>query len=157
MSGEFREVVSKVADFKDQNWVVPVGSTIRLTKGGLYRWTLCVERMNASRPQLQFGIQGAAHRRPWRLVSSTRCSRARDDEPWRDRPAGDKEIQEGDFLHFEADLRGLHLPFGTLSMSVNAEPAEVVFDDIPLSATSQIMPVVSMGGSQSSVRLCPAY
>jgi len=60
-------------------------------------------------------------------------------------------------VHVEVDLRGLHLPFGTMALAVNDEPSEVVFDDIPLSSSSTLVPVVSMGGDQARVRLCPAY
>jgi len=157
VSGDWKEVVTKVRDFRDRDWVVPVGSSLRLSRGGAYRWTLRIERKCAYRPQLQLGIHGAGHRRPWRLLTTSRCSRARDDEPWLDRPGGDKAIEEGDFVHVELDLRGLHLPFGTLSVAVNTEPAEIVFDDIPLSSSTLIMPVVSMGGDQARIRLCPAY
>lgn len=157
VSGDSSEIVTKVRDFKDRDWVVPVGSTLRLSKGGAYHWTLCVERKCPYRPQLQLGVHGAGHRRPWRLLTTSRCSRARDDEPWSDRPGGDRTIEEGDFVHVEVDLRGLHLPFGTLSVAVNAEPPEIVFDDIPLNSSTLIMPVVSMGGDQARVRLCPAY
>ncbi|CAK0899759.1 unnamed protein product, partial [Prorocentrum cordatum] len=109
------------------------------------------------RPQVQLGVHGLGHRRPWRLLSSTRSSRARDDEPWWDRRGGDRPMLEGDFVHLEVDLRGLHCPFGTLTLALNAEEPEIVFDDIPLSASTPIMPVVSMGGDHTCVRLCPAY
>ena len=39
-------------------------------------------------------------------------------------------------------------------MAVNSEPFETVFEDIPLQTNSPIIPVVSMGGDQSRVRLC---
>merc|ERR1712127_255486 len=101
------------------------------------------------------------HRKPWRLLSAARCSRAVDDGPWQSRPTGDRAIEEGDYVHVEVDLRGLHLPFGTLSMAVNSEPLELVFDDIVLDfasspSESYFMPVVLMGGDQTRVRLCPA-
>jgi len=157
ISGDSSEVVTKVRDFRDRDWVIPVAGTLRLSKGGLYHWTLCIERKCPYRPQLQLGVHGAGHRRPWRLITTSRCSRARDDEAWTDRPEGDRTIEEGDFVHIEVDLRGLHLPFGTVAIAVNAEPPEVVFDDIPLSSSTTLMPVVSMGGDQARVRLCPAY
>lgn len=157
VSGRNKEIVTKVGDFRDPSWVIPVGSTLQLMKGASYRWTLRIEKLSPQQPQMQLGIHGSGHRRPWRLLTTSRCSRARDDEPWRERPEGDHEIQQGDFVHFEVDLRGLHLPFGTMSIALNSGPPEVVFDDIPLSVSTPVMPVVSMGGDQSRVRLCPAY
>jgi len=157
ISGESGEIVTKLNDFEDKGWVIPVGGTLRLARGGVYRWTMCIERKCPHRPQLQIGIHGVGHRRPWRLLTTSRCSRARDDDPWHDRPGGDRMIDEGDFVHLEVDLRGLHLPFGTMSMAINAEPPELVFDDIPLNTSTPIMPVVSTGGDQSRVRLCSAY
>eukprot|EP00931_Biecheleriopsis_adriatica_P062687 TRINITY_DN37831_c0_g1_i1.p1 TRINITY_DN37831_c0_g1~~TRINITY_DN37831_c0_g1_i1.p1 ORF type:complete len:234 (-),score=34.52 TRINITY_DN37831_c0_g1_i1:78-779(-) len=156
ISGASSEVATKLRDFKDPDWVVPIGGTMRLLKGSIYRWTLCIERLCPHRPQMHVGVHGAGHRRPWRLMTTTRCSRARDEDAWQERPGGDRAIQEGDFLHLEVDLRGLHLPFGTLSVAVNSEPEEVVFDDIPLTSSLPMMPVVCMGGDQSRVRLCPA-
>jgi len=155
VSGDSSEVVTKVGDVEDVGWVVPVGSTLRLAKGAVYRWTLVVEQKCPRRPQLQLGLHGCGHRRPWRVLSTCRCSRARDDDPWCDRPGGDRAIEEGDFVHIEADLRGLHLPFGTMSLAVNGESPEVVFDDIPLSSALPMMPVVAMGGDGARVRLCP--
>ncbi|CAE8601046.1 unnamed protein product [Polarella glacialis] len=157
VSGDSSEIVTKLRDFKERDWVVPVGGTLRLVKGGIYRWTLCIERKCPYRPQLHLGVHGAGHRRPWRLLTTTRCSRARDEEPWQDRPGGDLSIEEGDYVHIEVDLRGLHLPFGTMSLAINSEPEEVVFNDIPLNHSSPMMPVICMGGDQSRVRLCPAY
>eukprot|EP00933_Yihiella_yeosuensis_P061043 TRINITY_DN63864_c0_g1_i1.p1 TRINITY_DN63864_c0_g1~~TRINITY_DN63864_c0_g1_i1.p1 ORF type:complete len:239 (-),score=37.38 TRINITY_DN63864_c0_g1_i1:186-902(-) len=157
ISGESNEIVSKVDHFHERDWVAPIGSSLRLVKGGVYRWTLLIEKKCPYRPQMHFGVHGTSHRRPWRLMTTTRCSRARDEEPWQDRPGGDRSIEEGDFVHIQVDLRGLHLPFGTLSVAINSEPDEVVFDDIPLSANVPMMPVVCMGGDQSRVRLCPAY
>lgn len=157
VGGECGEVVTKISDFEEKGWVIPVGGTLRLARGGVYRWTLRIERKCPHRPQLQLGVHGVGHQRPWRLLTTSRCSRARDDDPWVDRPGGDRMIQEGDYVHFEVDLRGLHQPLGLLSVAINAEPAEVVFDDIPLSIAGHIIPVVSMGGDQSRVRLCPSY
>jgi len=157
VSGSSSETVTKIGDFKEKDWVIPVGSTLRMTKGGLYRWTLCIERTCPHRSQMQLGVHGGGHRRPLRMITTSRLSRASDDEPWRDRPGGDRVIKDGDYLHIEVDLRGLHLPFGTLSMAVNTNPPELVFDDVPLSHTAPMMPVVSMGGDQARIRLCPAY
>ena len=42
-------------------------------------------------------------------------------------------LMAGDVVHVEVDLRGLHLPFGTMAVAINKEPAEVIFDDIALS------------------------
>ena len=39
----------------------------------------------------------------------------------------------GDVVHLEVDLRGLHLPFGTMALAINGEASEVIFDDIALS------------------------
>lgn len=157
VGGECGEVVTKVRDFEDQGWVIPVGGTLRLVKGGVYRWTLRIERKCPYRPQLQFGVHGLGHNQPWRLVTTSRCSRSKDDDPWQDRPGGDRLIDEGDFIHLEVDLRGLHVPYGVFSMAINDEQPEVVFEDIPLNTNAPIMPVVSMGGDQSRVRLCPSY
>lgn len=161
VSGECGEVVTKTRDFQDQGWVIPVGGAWRLTQGGLYRWTLRIERKCPSRPQLQIGIHGENHSQPWRLVTTSRCSWSRDDEPWQDRPGGDRLIDEGDYVHIEVDLRGLRSKLGTFALAINDEPFEQFFDDIPLNTQYPtgypLMPVVSMGGDQSSVRLCPSY
>eukprot|EP00435_Cladocopium_sp_Y103_P029915 s1853_g7.t1 len=69
--------------------------------------------------------------------------------------SGDRMLLEGDYLHIEVDLRGLHLPFGTMAVAINSEPAEVIFDDITLTSGSPLMPVVCMGGNLSRVRLMP--
>eukprot|EP00434_Breviolum_minutum_P032810 symbB.v1.2.029017.t1/scaffold3125.1/size63008/4 len=53
-------------------------------------------------------------------------------------------LLEGDYLHVEVDLRGLHLPFGTMAVAINSEPAEVIFDDITLTTGSPLMPVICM-------------
>lgn len=137
--------------------MIPVGGAWRLTRGGLYRWTVRIERKCPSRPQLQLGIHGANHSQPWRLVTTSRCSWSRDDEPWQDRPGGDLLIDEGDYVHLEVDLRGLHSKFGSFALAINDEPFEPFFDDIPLNMSYSLMPVVSMGGDQSRVRLCPSY
>lgn len=158
VGGEWAEIVTKTRDFEDQGWVIPVGGTWRLTRGGLYRWTLKIERKCPSRPQLQLGIHGANHTQPWRLVTTSRCSWSKDDEPWKDRPGGDRLIDEGDFVHIEVDLRGYNTTEkGTFALAVNDEPYETFFEDIPLDKPYHLMPVVSMGGDQSRVRLCPSY
>jgi len=154
VSGEWGEIVTKTKDFEDQGWVIPVGGSWRLTRGGLYRWSLKIERKCPSRPQLQLGIHGQNHTQPWRLVTTSRCSWSRDDEPWQDRPGGDRLIDEGDYVHIEVDLRGINAKQGTFSLAINDEQYEQFFDDIPLNASYPLMPVVSMGGDQSRVRLC---
>lgn len=159
ISGDFAETVTKTRDFEDQGWVIPVGGTWKLTRGGLYRWTMKIERKCSSRPQLQIGIHGANHTQPWRLVTTSRCSWSKDDEPWKDREGGDRLIAEGDYVHIEVDLRGYGNTdvFGTFSLAVNDEPYEMFFKDIPLDKPYHLMPVVSMGGDQSRVRLCSSY
>jgi hypothetical protein len=158
VTGEWAEIVTKTRDFEDQGWVIPVGGTWKLTRGGLYRWTLKIERKCPSRPQLQLGIHGANHTQPWRLVTTSRCSWSKDDEPWKDRPGGDRLIDEGDYVHIEVDLRGYNTTEkGTFALAVNDEAYETFFEDIPLDKPYHLMPVVSMGGDQSRVRLCSSY
>lgn len=157
VSGEWGETVTKTKDFEDQGWVIPVGGSWKMVRGGLYRWTLKIERKCPSRPQLQLGIHGQNHTQPWRLVTTSRCSWSRDDEPWQDRPGGDRLIDEGDFVHIEVDLRGITTKHGSFSLAINDEQYEQFFDDIPLNANYPLMPVVSMGGHQSRVRLCAVY
>jgi hypothetical protein len=157
VSGEWSEIVTKTKDFEDQGWVIPVGGSFKLTRGGLYRWTLKIECKCPSRPQLQLGIHGANHTQPWRLVTTSRCSWSKDDEPWKDRRGGDRLIDEGDFVHVEVDLRGIHSKGGTLALAINDEGFETFFEDIPLDKPYHLMPVVSMGGDQSRVRLCKSY
>lgn len=157
VGGEGGEVVTKTKDFEDQGWVIPVGGSWRLNRGGLYRWTVRVERKCPSRPQLQLGLHGINHSQPWRLVTTSRCSWSRDDEPWQDRPGGDRLIDEGDYVHIEVDLRGANTKCGTMALAINDEPMEQFFDDIPLGTHYPLIPVVSMGGDQSRVRLCPNY
>lgn len=162
VSGENGEVVTKLKDFEDQGWVIPVGGAWRLMKGGLYRWTMRIERKCPSRPQLQLGIHGMNHSQPWRLVTTSRCSWSRDDEPWQDRPGGDRLIDEGNYVHVEVDLRGIYCQFGIFALAINDEPYETVFTDIPLDGKHgcdkyPLIPVVSMGGAESRVRLCPSY
>mmetsp|Transcript_152777 Transcript_152777/g.490061 ORF Transcript_152777/g.490061 Transcript_152777/m.490061 type:complete len:405 (+) Transcript_152777:105-1319(+) len=157
VSGDNAEVVTKVRDFEDQGWVIPVGGSLRLTKGGVYRWTICIERKCPTRPQLQLGVHGLSHGQPWRLFTTSRCSWSRDDEPWQDRPGGDRLIDEGSFVHMEVDLRGVKSKLGTFAMAINDEPFEALFDDLPLNTPYPLIPVVSMGGHQSRIRLCPNY
>lgn len=157
VSGDQHEIVTKIGDFWEKDWVIPVGGSLRMIKGGFYRWAVCIDMAAPHRPQIQIGVHGEGHRRPWRLLTSSRCSRARDDDPWLDRPGGDRALKDGDILHVEVDLRGLHFPFGTFSLAINDEPPELIFDDIPLHVGTPIIPVVCMGGDQSRARLCPVY
>lgn len=157
VSGDYGEVVTKMGDFEDQGWVIPVGGAWRLLRGGVYRWTLRVERKCPSRPQLQLGVHGMNHSQPWRLVTTSRCSWSRDDEPWQDRVGGDRLIDEGSYVHVEVDLRGLQTRYGSMALAINDEPYERFFEDIPLGTPYPLIPVVSMGGDRSRVRLCPSY
>eukprot|EP00928_Gymnodinium_smaydae_P019304 TRINITY_DN17395_c0_g1_i1.p1 TRINITY_DN17395_c0_g1~~TRINITY_DN17395_c0_g1_i1.p1 ORF type:complete len:212 (-),score=35.30 TRINITY_DN17395_c0_g1_i1:84-719(-) len=156
VTGLCSEVATKAHDFLAKEWVAPIAGTLRLARGGYYRWTIAIERMAFHRPQMQLGVHGVGHRRPYRLFTTTRLSRARDDEQWLSRPGGDRVIGEGDFVHVEVDLRGLHLPFGTLSVAVNGDAPELLFDDLPLSASMSLVPIVAMGGDGSRIRLCSA-
>lgn len=153
VGGAFGEVVTKLGDFKDDNNALPIAGTLRMAKGGLYTWTIQVVKQCPHRPHFLFGIHGAAHARPWRLVSSGRCSRSRDDGPWISRPGGDIMIRPGDYLHCEADLRGLDGLPGSFSFAVNAGPFETTFEDIPLS-DGPLHPVLCIGGAGTTCRLC---
>lgn len=153
VSGACGEVVTKIGDYQDENSALPIAGTMRMAKGGLYIWTLQVVRQSPHRPNIQFGVQGAGHARPWRLVSSGRCSRSRDESPWVARPGGDKVVSEGDFVHCEADFRGLDGPIGSFAFAINNGPFETAFEDIPLT-DGPLFPVVSMGGDGSTCRLC---
>ena len=84
-------------------------------------------------------------------MTTSRCSRSKDDDPWQDRPGGDRLIDQGDIIHVIVDMRALTIPFGIFSFAVNDGPMELAFEDIPV--TSPIMPVVSMGGDGSSIKL----
>ncbi|CAJ1393870.1 unnamed protein product [Effrenium voratum] len=137
----------------DSSSALPIAGSLRLDKGGLYLWTLQVVRQCEDRPQVHFGIHGLGHARPWRLVNTSRCSRSRDDGPWISRPGGDVCISEGDFIHCEADFRGLQVPLGRFSFAINEGPFEVVFEDIPL-VHGAMNPVVAMGGDGTMVRVC---
>jgi len=153
VSGEFGEAVTKVRDFEDRGWVIPVAGSLRMSRGGVYRWSLHITRKCQHRPQMQFGIHGESHEKPWRLVTTSRCSRSRDDDPWQDRPAGDRLIDEGDFVHVVVDLRGWpERKFGSFKYAVNDGAFETAFEDLPLDQI--MMPVVSMGGDSCCVQLC---
>lgn len=145
----------KVGDYDDVVSALPIAGTLKMVRGGVYMWTLQVVRQCPHRPQIQFGLQGMDHTRPWRMVSTSRCSWARDDGVWHPRPRGDLAIIEGDYIHCEVDLRGLHGAMGSFAFAVNDGVFECVFEDIPLSG-APLQPVVAMGGHGSTCRVCPA-
>jgi len=60
-------------------------------------------------------------------------------------------------VHIQVDMLGVTSKRGTFSIAINDEPYEQFFDDIPLTSPYPLIPVVSMGGAQSRVRLCPSY
>jgi len=155
VSGAHGELVMKIGDFEDEGWALPIAGTLRMARGGLYLWTVQIVRQCAHRPQLQFGVHGAGHAWPWRVVSSGRCSRSRDDGPWISRPGGDLSISEGDYVHCEADLRGHNGGLGNFSFAVNDGPFETAFEDLPLS-DGPLHPVLLMGGDGTMCRLCSA-
>ncbi|CAE8615976.1 unnamed protein product [Polarella glacialis] len=120
-----------------------------MKSGRVYRWALVIEQVNRERPEIQFGIQGTNFEHPWRLVTTTRCSRSRDaDERWTRRPGGDRQIQEHDVVHLELDFRESQ---GELRMAINTEPFEIVFREIP--TARPVMPTVMLGGHGSRVRV----
>lgn len=153
VTGSNRELVTKVGDFDDAGWVIPVAGAWRLFPGGVYSWTLKIERKSAERPQLQFGLHGLNHAHPWRLITTSRCSFSADDGGWQNRPGGDRGIGEDDSVHVEVDLRGLTSSTGSMAIAINNEPFEVFFADIPLNGEA-LIPVVLMGGNGSQVRIC---
>lgn len=154
VSGAYGEVVTKIGDH-DAEFALPVAGSLRLARGGLYLWTIQVVRQCPHRPMIQFGIHGENHAKPWRLVSSGRCSRSRDDGPWLARPGGDLVVSEGDYMHCELDLRGLRGPLGSFAFALNDEPFELVFEDIPIPET-WLQPVLLLGGDGTTCRLCSA-
>ncbi|KAF4757860.1 Ubiquitin recognition factor in ER-associated degradation protein 1 [Perkinsus olseni] len=76
-----------------------------------------------------------------------------DDEPWQDRPAGDRLIREGDLISVMVDLRGINGNPGALLYAVNDGPYEVAFSNLPMDPGVRMMPVVSMGGGGTVVRV----
>merc|ERR1719379_3144615 len=140
-------------DYRSKGWVIPVHGKILMSRGHVYRWALVVEQLNLERSELQFGIQGLNFAHPWRLITTTRCSRSRDEEEvWHPRPGGDKRIQKHDVVHLELDLAvSPNRPLGDLRMAINDEPFELVFDDIPVD--NVILPAVMLGGHGSRVRV----
>lgn len=149
ISGPRRDTVEKSCDYNMHGWVIPVNGTRCFTAGRLYRWSFVLEQVNKERPEIQFGIQGMNFEYPWRLVTTTRCSRSRDDEEqWLSRPEGDQRIEENDVIHLELDFS--REP-GVLRMALNSLPFETVFDDIPTG--KPVMPALMLGGHGSRVRV----
>lgn len=149
VGGRWRDTVEKRGDYGHVGLVIPVNGRIEMRSGNVYRWALVIEQVNRERPEIQFGIQGINFDFPWRLVTSTRCSRSRDDEQqWTRRPGGDRMLQAWDTVHLELNFR--QTP-GVLTMAINEEPFEVVFSDIP--TTRPVMPVAMLGGHGSRVRI----
>jgi len=153
VSGACGEMVMKTGNYQEDTSTLPITGTMRMAAGGLYLWTLQIVHQSAERPQVHFGVQGVGHARPWRLVSTLRCSRSRDDGPWMSRPGGDVTIAVGDCVHCEADLRGIKSSLGLFSMAINDGPFEIVFEDIPL-RDGALQPVVAMGGDGTMIRIC---
>mmetsp|Transcript_159026 Transcript_159026/g.506474 ORF Transcript_159026/g.506474 Transcript_159026/m.506474 type:complete len:102 (+) Transcript_159026:761-1066(+) len=83
---------------------------------------------------------------------SLQNSYSEDEDPWFPRPAGDLTLEEGDYIHCQADLRGLEGPFGSFAFAVNDGPFETAFEDIPL-AEAPLQPVLAMGGGGTTCRL----
>lgn len=149
IGGRMRNTVEKLGDYRTPGWVIPVNGTIEMTTGNLYSWSLVFEQVSRDRPQMQFGIQGVRFEHPWRLITTTKCSRSTDEhDEWIPRPGGERLIKEHDTVHLELDLR--FIP-GQLRMAINDEPFELVFDDIPVGRP--IMPAVMLGGNGSRVRV----
>jgi len=152
VSGSCGELVTKTGHYQEAG-ALQIAGTMRMAAGGLYLWTLQIVQQCAERPEVHFGLQGTDHARPWRFVSALRCTRSRDDGPWLSRPGGDLPIAVGDFIHCEADLRGLKSTLGLFSMAVNDGPYEVVFEDLPLRERA-LQPVVAIGGNGTVIRVC---
>jgi len=154
VSGAHGEVVSKVGSCEEPGAAAPIAGTLRMVRGGMYLWTVQILRQNPQRPCVQFGVCGPEYGRPWRLISTSRCSRSRDEGPWLPRPAGDFCIGEGDSIHCQADLRGLVGPFGSFSFAVNDGPLEVAFEDLPLAdGSAALRPALAIGGGGTTCRL----
>lgn len=151
ITGKFGEVVEKCQNYGEHGWVIPINGTLSMLAGKVYRWALVIDAKCQERPQIQFGIQGREFLFPWRLVTTSRCSRSRDDdEEWQERPNGDRLIEERDVIHLELDLSSTP---GRFLMAVNDEPFELLFSDIPTEVP--IMPVVMLGGHGSRMRVAP--
>ncbi|KAF4660114.1 hypoxanthine phosphoribosyltransferase 1 [Perkinsus olseni] len=150
VSGPQGEQVMKRGDYPEMGWVIPVGGSLSLCPGGLYQWSLEIVAKCPHRPQVQFGVHGEGHGKPWRLITTSRSSLSSDDEPWQDRPAGDRLIREGDLISVMVDLRGINGNPGALLYAVNDGPYEVAFSNLPMDPGVRMMPVVSMGGGVMS-------
>lgn len=148
VSGPWREIVATRGNNAMAGWVIPAHGRREMRSGQIHRWALVVEQVSRHQPEIQFGIQGVNFARPWRLVTTSRCSCSRDEEPWQGRKAGDRRIRERDVMHLELDL--CNDP-GSLWLAVNDEPFEIVFCDIPLAVP--LLPVVMLGGQGSRVRV----
>ncbi|CAJ1355919.1 unnamed protein product [Effrenium voratum] len=175
ISGADHDVATKLGDFKDPQWVVPVGGTLRLLKGGIYRWSLRLERICHHRPQMQIGVHGANHRRPWRLMTTTRCSRAKDEDPWQERPGPgpqkrrDAGVEVVGVSEGETELVALHWKRGRRERPMDREDTmtamenhawidtekklgqgESCWDRIDELLQSHIKVIVSLDGSEQS-------
>ncbi|CAK0853974.1 unnamed protein product [Prorocentrum cordatum] len=148
IGGPWKDVVEKSGDYERRDLVIPVNSKVEMRPGGVYRWALVIEHLSREMPEIQFGIQGCGFEKPWRLITTTRCSRACDEETWQRRAEGDRAILEHDVVHLELDLTSRP---GVLSMAVNDEPFEVVFADIV--TDKPIMPAVMLAGDGGRVRV----
>mmetsp|Transcript_105082 Transcript_105082/g.240773 ORF Transcript_105082/g.240773 Transcript_105082/m.240773 type:complete len:347 (+) Transcript_105082:19-1059(+) len=155
VQGGYGEFVTKKGDFEDEGWVIPVSGSMKMVLGGIYRYSIKIVRKSMNRPQLQFGIHGPAHQKPWRLITTSRCSTSRDDEPWHDRPQGDRSVDAGSIIHVQIDCTCRRIPFATLEYALDDGPYEIVFQDIPVPPASYLIPVVSMGGDGSCVQVMP--
>lgn len=153
ISGRWRDVVEKRGNLELDGFVLPVHGRKEMIAGHVYRWALLIEQAGREQPEIQFGVQGVGFERPWRLVTTTRCARSRDEEPFLPRPNGDRRIRERDVVHLELDLRpSIAAPGaqGSLSVAVNDEPFELFFIDMPM--TTPLVPAVLLGGG-SRVRV----
>ncbi|KAF4697517.1 Ubiquitin recognition factor in ER-associated degradation protein 1 [Perkinsus olseni] len=76
VSGPQGEQVMKRGDYPEMGWVIPVGGSLALCPGGLYQWSLEIVAKCPHRPQVQFGVHGEGHGKPWRLITTSRSSRS---------------------------------------------------------------------------------
>ncbi|CAK0798673.1 unnamed protein product, partial [Prorocentrum cordatum] len=170
VGGACGEVVSKHGDYGDHDSAPPIAGTLRMSRGGLYLWTLQIVRQCPHRPQLQFGIHGANHSRPWRfvrifeqvclcsfgfasrLVSTGRCSRSRDDGPWLARPGGDLIIPRGGLRALRGGPARPGRQPGQFRVRRQRRPLRNRLRGHP--AHAPLHPVVAMGGGGTCCRLC---
>eukprot|EP00439_Symbiodinium_sp_Y106_P049546 s218_g6.t1 len=153
VSGEENEIVTKVGDFKESHWAVPIAGTLKLFKGCIYRWTLRLEHICSTRPEMQIGVHAKDHRRPWRLMTTTRCSRARDEDPWQERPGLCRNLQRFD-LPFLQTFRFRPTTRLMQSMASGAEAMEnaawIDCEKIDQLLHQHIRVLVSVDGSDQS-------